>query len=179
MKYESLIVRSFAIAVLCLFSGLLVSGQTVKYNYLPGTDFTKFKTYKWVKVPDREYPQTILDKQIKDSIDSQLKEKGLGVVEEGDADLFVTYQVSIDKQTSWSAYGTGWRVGMRSATGRSYTINIGTLVLDFYDVAAKQQVWTGSATKQLDPSKDPEKNRKNLNKAMAKLLKNFPPKVKK
>ena len=37
-------------------------------------------------------------------------------------------------------------------------------------------VWTGHATKTLNPSKDPEKNQKNMDKAMAKLLKDFPPK---
>jgi len=51
-------------------------------------------------------------------------------------------------------------------------------VLDIYDPAAKQLVWTGRATKTLDPSKSQEKNQKNLDKAMAKLLKNFPPKAK-
>ena len=64
---------------------------------------------------------------------------------------------------------------MHPTTATSSTINLGTLVLDFYAVAAKKQVWTGSATKQLNPSKDPAKNQKNLEKALAKLLKNYPP----
>ncbi len=62
------------------------------------------------------------------------------------------------------------------ASAESSTINIGTLVLDMYDPSAKQLVWTGRATKTVDPSKNPEKNQKNLDKAMAKLLKNYPPK---
>lgn len=52
------------------------------------------------------------------------------------------------------------------------------MVLDFYDPAAKQLFWTGRATKTIDPSNNQEKNQKNLNKAMAKLMKNFPPKGK-
>jgi len=59
---------------------------------------------------------------------------------------------------------------MGSAT--SSTISIGTLVLDIYDPGTKQLVWTGHATKSIDPSSNQEKNMKNLNKAMAKLLKN-------
>jgi hypothetical protein len=166
------------IAIL-LFCGSIGFGQDVRYNYLPDTDFAKFKTYKWVKVPGREYPQTILDKQIMDAIDVRLREKGFTATEGEDADLIAAYQVSIDKETVWNAYGTGWRVGMRSASATKSVISIGTLVLDFYDLGSKQQVWTGSAAKQLDPSKNPEKDRKNLQKAMAKLLKNFPPKSKK
>ena len=66
--------------------------------------------------------------------------------------------------------------GMASAT--SSTINVGTLVLDMYDPSTKQLVWTGNATKTIDPSSNQEKNMKNLNKAMAKLLKDYPPKQK-
>ena len=44
-----------------------------------------------------------------------------------------------------------------------------------YDSKAKELVWTGSATKTIDPSSNPEKNQKNLDKAMEKLLKNYPP----
>lgn len=47
-----------------------------------------------------------------------------------------------------------------------------------YDPATKQRVWTGNVTKTLDPSGNQEKNQKNLDKAMQKLLKNYPPKQK-
>jgi len=47
-----------------------------------------------------------------------------------------------------------------------------------YDPGTKQLVWTGNATKTIDPSSNQEKNMKSLNKAMAKLLKNYPPKQK-
>jgi hypothetical protein len=45
-----------------------------------------------------------------------------------------------------------------------------------YDPSTKQLVWTGRATKSLDPGSSQEKKQKNLDKAMQKLLKNFPPK---
>ena len=63
---------------------------------------------------------------------------------------------------------------MGSAT--QSTINVGSLVLDMYDPTTKQLVWTGTATKTIDPSSNQEKNEKNLNKAMQKLLKDYPPK---
>lgn len=155
--------------------------QDVHYNYVPGTNFTKYKTYKWVDVPGSRRPDQILDGQIKQAIDSQLSMKGLTRTEDENADLYVAYQVAIDQQKQWNAYGTGgygrwgaWR-GLGTTTVTSSTINVGTLVLDFYDVATKQQVWRGDATKTLHQSKDPQKNIANLQKAMAKLLKNYPP----
>jgi hypothetical protein len=48
-----------------------------------------------------------------------------------------------------------------------------------YDRTAKQLVWRGMASKTLDPKAKPEKRTKNLNKAMAKMLKNYPPPPKK
>jgi len=72
--------------------------------------------------------------------------------------------------------GLRWGSGMASAT--QSTLNIGTFVLDMYDPTTKQLVWTGKATKTIDPSSNQEKNQKNLDKAMQKLLKNYPPKGK-
>ena len=106
-------------------------------------------------------------------MDSQLASKGL--TKTGG----VGYQIAVDKEKQWNAYGMGGGVrwgGM--ATASSSTINVGTLVLDLYDPAIKQLVWTGTATKTLDPSSNQEKNQKNLDKAMEKVLKNYPPKQK-
>jgi len=165
-----------------LVLALLVCGaalaQDVTINFMPGTDFTKYHTYKWVTIQGATYPNQIVDAQIKDAVGSQLAAKGLSKTDGDNADLYVGYQVSIDQQRQWNAYGMGgglrWGGGM--ATAQSSTINIGTLVLDMYDPSSKQLVWTGRATKTLDASANQEKKQKNLNKAMQKLLKNFPPK---
>ena len=45
-----------------------------------------------------------------------------------------------------------------------------------YDSTHKQLVWRGSASKTLDPKAKPDKKQKNINKAVEKLLKNYPPK---
>ena len=56
------------------------------------------------------------------------------------------------------------------------TIDVGTLVLDIYDTAAKKLVWTGSASKTLDPKSSSKERQNNLDKAAKKLLANYPPK---
>ena len=65
---------------------------------------------------------------------------------------------------------------MGSGSWTSSTISVGTLVLDMYDPGTKQLVWTGSATNTIDTGSNHEKHMKKLDKAMAKLLKNYPPK---
>ena len=188
MKKRKLIISLGIISgVLLLASG--VFAQKVKYNYLPGTDFVKYKTYKWVKIDGAQYPNQLLDEQIMRSIDAQLAQKGLSRTDSNEADLAVVYQVALNQEKQWSSYSTGtggWGYGgwggwggMDSTYGSTTTITIGTLNLDVYDMAMKKQIWRGEATKTLNPPKDPSKLQKNIDKAMAKLLKNYPPPVKK
>jgi hypothetical protein len=49
------------------------------------------------------------------------------------------------------------------------------LLVDLFDPARKQLVWRGDASKTIDLKKDPDKNYRNLQKAVAKLFKKFPP----
>jgi hypothetical protein len=165
-----------ALLFIALFCCGVVQAQDVKYNYVPGTDFSKYKTYKWADVPGAQKPDQIVDGQIKAAVDAELSKKGLTKTDADNSDLYVTYQVAIDQQKQWNAMGggVGWRFG-GMATATSSNINVGTLVVDFYDVAEKKQIWRGDATKTLNPSKDPKKNQANLQKAVAKLLKNYPP----
>jgi Domain of unknown function (DUF4136) len=64
------------------------------------------------------------------------------------------------------------------STATSSTIRTGQLDLDMYDSANKRLVWRGTVSKTLDPNAKPEKRQKNLDKAVAKLLKNYPPQKK-
>jgi hypothetical protein len=163
--------------VLALVPCTLTRAQDVTTNSMPGTDFSKFHTYKWVAIEGAAQPNQILDAQIKASIDSQLAAKGLTKTDGDKADLLVGYQTSLDQEKQWNAYGMGGGVrwgGMGTAT--SSTISVGTLVLDMYDPSIKKLVWTGRVTKTLDPGNNQEKKQKNLDKAMQKLLKNYPPK---
>jgi hypothetical protein len=163
--------------VLALVACTLTPAQDVTTNSMPGTDFSKYHSYKWVAIEGATQPNQILDAQIKGSIDSQLTAKSLTKTDGDKADLLIGYQTSLDEEKQWNAYGMGggprWG-GMGTAT--SSTISVGTLVLDMYDPSTKKLVWTGRVTKTLDPGNNQEKKQKNLDKAMQKLLKNFPPK---
>ena len=59
------------------------------------------------------------------------------------------------------------------------TIDNGTLVVDSYNPAQKPLIWRGTASQTRNPSSNPDKNYQNLQKAIAKLLKDFPPPLKK
>ncbi len=161
--------------LLTLLACALAPAQDVTTNAMPGVDFSKYHTYKWVPIEGAVQPNQIVDAQIKQSVDAQLATKGLTKSDGDKADLLVGYQISIDQEKQWNAYSTGglrWGGGMASA--QQSTISIGTLVLDMYDPTSKQLVWTGRVSKTMDPSANQGKKQKNLDKAMQKLLKKFP-----
>ena len=174
-----------AIALLLLIGAVSAGAQEIKYNFLPGTDFAKYRTYKWARVQNAQYPNQLLDNQIVQAIDAQLSLKGLQKSSEETADLVVVYQAAVNEEKQWNSYSTGGDMwgwggwggwgGMSTTTTTSSTINIGTLNVDFYDVATKKQIWRGEASKTLGSGKDPNKVQKNINKAMAKLFKKYPP----
>jgi hypothetical protein len=118
-----------------------------------------------------------MDAEIKQAVDSQLTAKGMTKTDSDKADLYIGYQAAVHQETQWDVEGSR-AFGMGSGSWTSSTISVGTLVLDMYDPGRKLLVWTGSATNTIDTGSDHEKHMKKLDKAMAKLLKNYPPKQK-
>lgn len=181
--------RLLPVLALTLSFASVAHAQDVSYNAMPNTDFTKFKTYKWVDIKDAQKLDQITDQQIRQSFDAELKKKGLTKTDDDNADLYIAYQPAVQSEKQWYSYNTGgmgWGygmgyggMGMSTTTTTSETIQIGTVDLDMYDRAAKQLVWKGKASKTLDPGAKPDKRQKNIDKAVVKLLKNYPPPVKK
>jgi hypothetical protein len=160
--------------LLCV--GGLVAGQDVKYNFDSTVNFAKYHTYQWVSLPT-SHPDQLVDRQIKQDINAQLAAKGLTQVT-ANADIQVGYQISIDQEKQWDAWGgPGLRFG-GMATATSSTIDVGTLGIDFVDPTTKLLVWRGEGTKTLDPSGNAQKNQERMQKSIAKILKNFPPRKK-
>jgi hypothetical protein len=62
--------------LLTLTSGALLA-QDVKYNYAMGTNFTKYKTYKWVDLPNQNYPDQITDQTMNPSDNPEKNQKNL------------------------------------------------------------------------------------------------------
>ena len=183
MKRRITLAAALAVCSVLAMGASVALAQDVTVNYVPGTDFSKYKTYKWVEIQGAEKPDQIIDTQIKQAIDKALAAGGLTKATGDKADLYVAYQIAYTKEQQWNTYSVGgpyaWRYGGGMGTATSSTIAIGTVALDMFDPAAKELVWKGRASKTLSNEKNPEKRQKNIDKAMAKLLKDFPPKAKK
>jgi len=171
----------FAALSLVLMSSAALA-QSVSVNYVPGTDFSKLHSYRWVAVGGDTSVDQITDQQVKAAVDKSLASKSFTKKDADPVDFYVTYQVAMDKEKQLDAYGTpgwGWRGGMGGMGGMTtvttHTVDIGTLALDFYDPNGKQLLWRGTASESVGHSGTPEKKQERLDKAMSKLLKKFPP----
>jgi hypothetical protein len=184
--------KSIILAIALLLGGVTAAvAQDVRYNFDSKADFTKFKTYKWVDIKGADHVNQLVEKQIRDAVDAELPKKGLQKTETDSADLYVAYQTAIGTEKQFTSYNTGWGygpgwgggwygggMGSTMTTGSTSTIYIGQLALDMYEAAKKDVVWRGTVSKTIDPKAKPEKQQKNLTKAIEKLLKNYPPQKK-
>ena len=181
------IVVTFVVLVLAMGTSL---AQDVRYNFDKSADFSKFKTYKWVPIKGAATVSDLVDKQIKEAVDVELATKGLSRVEGENADLYIGYQPAVNQEKQFNSYSTGWGygpgwgsgwyggMGSTSTYGSTSTIYQGQLDLDMYSSAGHDLVWRGVVSKTIDPKAKPEKQQKNLAKAVKKLLKDYPPPTK-
>ncbi|HEX8894064.1 MAG TPA: DUF4136 domain-containing protein, partial [Terriglobales bacterium] len=93
------------------------------------------------------------------------------------ADLLIGHQTTGKYQEEFAglpdwATGPGWRV---TGSGKAETIYKGELDVAMSDAAKHVLVWRGVASKALDPKANPEKRQNDLDKAVAKLMKDYPP----
>ena len=166
--------------------------QDVRYNFAKEANFAGFKTYKWVPIKSAQPLSDLVESQIKSAVDAELGKKGLMKTEADAADLYIGYQAAVNTEKQFTSYNDSWGYGggwygpgwyggggISTTTGSTSTIYVGQLALDMYSSGQKNLVWRGTASKTLDAKAKPEKQQKNLAKAVAKLLKNYPPPVKK
>jgi hypothetical protein len=168
--------------------------QDVRYNFAKDAKFSDYRTYKWVDIKNSDHVNELVQGQIKAALEAELATKGLTKTDSDDADLYIGYQTAIGTEKQFNSYSTGWGMGpgwgggwyrggyggmtSETTTGSTSTIYVGQLGLDMYDSKNKNLVWRGVASKTIDPKAKPDKQEKNLKKAVAKLLKNYPPPVK-
>ena len=195
MKFLSLAV------VLFLLTG--AGERKVQSEGIPDYNFSSLKTYEWAPTipttngdPRLSHPE--LDKQIREAVNQQLAAKGFVPATDKNPDFWVNYQAAIvgkldvEKQkqpyfanvkpqrggtlnSSWNAFGNANESNYRSVT--TY-YEQGTLVIDIADAKERKLVWRGAISDTIQQDISTEKRKKNVNTAVADVLKLFPPKTK-
>ena len=162
--------------------------QKVKIGYDKSADFSKYKTYSWA---DQTMPTTrpLLYTMVVGSIDTELEKRGLQRVDK-DGDLILASRGGIEfgtnaaaatpilptySQPPYALDSTMWTGDTFAVNRTSIYVPDGTLQLQFVDRVANKIVWNGLVCQKLDMEKK-SKSLELVNKAIAKLLRVFPPK---
>jgi hypothetical protein len=155
--------------------------QDVTITVEPGVDFSNYRLYRWVAINGAVVPDESVDRQIKSTVERALESKGLAGASfdfSGQRSIFLAYQVAVKQPEQWKVYSAEGVEWYGASTSKA-TISVGAFELDMYDPATKKLVWQGRAVNTLTPTSDPKERQDRLNKAIAKLLEDFPPKGKK
>jgi hypothetical protein len=162
----------------CILPAIVVvlASAAVKTDYDHAADFSRYKTYSWLKVEARD---SLWQDRIRKAVDAELSAKGWqSVASGGDAALAAVGSVKTEQQleTFYNGFGGGWYwrgFGDGVVTTTVENIPIGSLVLDVFDGKTKKLVWRATGEKVL--SGDPEKNEKKLRDIVGDMFKKFPP----
>ncbi len=163
-----------ALSLLIGFTFTVASAQDVYVTSSPSANFSQYHTYAWGQQQNpNQIANSFLAQEAQTQINNQLQGKGLKLVQETEnPDLIVVGSGGMKTQTSYNAWGMrGIGGGMGTITAQQSLT--GTLIVDLYDVKAKQLVWRGVAQGTLN-EKNSQKNMQLVDKAVAKMFKKYP-----
>jgi hypothetical protein len=158
-----------------------VQAQHVKVHYDRSVDFSKFKTYTWIKGLDADNPE--VNRLIVEDISRQLQSKGLQEVEKG-GDLNIAYYSSVAgninthavdymKGVDWKQWGEHEEV----YGPKMVEMPIAKVVVDIVDAQANKLIWRGSASDAYTPNQ--KRGQKRVNSSVSKMFERFPPPLRK
>lgn len=159
-------------------------------DYDKNVDFSEYKTfeyYGWAENSDKILNR--FDKErIENAVGQELAARGMKYVESG-GDAVVALFIVVDQKTSTTAYTDyynngpygygprwGWGYAGRGGTATTtYSENdykVGTLVIDVWDKDEEKLIWQGVGSRTVD--ENPKSKEKNIQKAVAAIMKQYP-----
>ena len=184
-----------------LLVGMVLAGCatiSVQRDYDEQASFDGYQTFSWTAsentqdIPTPFQNDGLLDKRIKRAVTNALVHQGYTEQPDGAPDFYVVYRVGL-RDVSYDpgySYGFGYRSGFRrsffgyggfgypyggygyGSHGTVTTSTEGTLVIDIIDAGTNELVWRGAAVSTLG---DATYDVKDINKAVEKILEEFPP----
>jgi hypothetical protein len=176
-----LLYATLAVALLALPP--VAAAQDVKVDFDKSYSFRPDATYS-IKLGTR-WGNDLSERRILAEFDEAIAAKGWKKVPDAQAAIHVILHGATETKHNASTFYTGmgggygpygyggWGGGMATANTVVSEYQVGTLVVDMFDAKSKNLVFRGQAQDEI--SDNPEKNAKRVEKASAKMFKNFPP----
>jgi hypothetical protein len=129
--------KRYFLVALVLFGAAAwpLAAQSVSYSFDKEADFSKFKTYKWVKIPNGQQLDELTADQLTATLDVELAKRALRKSSSDEADLYIGYQIASGKEKPssnsniwldlWSGPGRQFRGGHRHDNRPFRTVDSG------------------------------------------------------
>ena len=156
----------------------------VRTDYDPHSSFRELRTYSWIDQPvspPRNAPaihNPLVAERIRYAVDGELVARGYRRITNGTPDFRLAYYVGARPKTEIvetdAYYSYYHRYGFGSSVLTLEYLE-GTLVIDVYHGEEDRLMWRGWASRSLVKDPTPQAVRKYVQKAVKKILKDFPP----
>lgn len=172
--------KSFLLIAATIFTSLLIfvscSSITVNQDYNTEFDFSTWKTFGFIPIPESAGIDQINATRLGDAVKKQLEAKGYELKEP--ADFGVAFQFGKQQVTDVQSYGYGYGWGgYYGAGGVDVTqYEQGTLIIDFVDMKENKLEWRGTGQGALQDNPSVEDRKANIDTAVAQIMAQFPPK---
>lgn len=179
---------SMAVRILLLAVAGLCGCATVQVSqdFDPQADLSRYGTWRWrepvqARTGDIRIDNPLLDKRIRRAVETHLAGRGIKI--EQQADLFLTYHLTIQQKiegdTYYSTMGVGsfynpWYGGFGTET-RIRQYEEGRLTIDIHAADSGDLVWRGVGTYLLKTHKTPQEATAAVQHTVDKILFQFPP----
>ena len=161
--------------------------QKVNTDYDKEVDFSTYTSVSFLGWQEDASLNDFDKKRFTDAFKEEFEKRNLDLVESG-GEMVIALYIVVEQKTSTSAYtsyygggaGRGYRRGGRGGWGGGHSSTTysesdyleGTLVMNVFDGASKEQIWQAVATKTVNSK--PDKREKSIPKGVKKIMKKFP-----
>jgi Domain of unknown function (DUF4136) len=160
--------RGLAVLLSLILLTIAADTQTIRVQWEPGTDFSKYQSFAWVTGQAAVDPEA--GRFIRESVENALSQEGI-FPNEDNPDLHVAYYASAKEVVEVTGgYSSNWTEADAILVNR-YTA--GTLVIDLVDASENRLLWRATANATI--TGDPKKSRYRIPQVVQKMFTDFPP----
>ncbi len=141
------------IIIICIAFSSCGSGIRVQYDYVKNEDFSKYRTFDFISLPNSLGQDSRSQRLLKNAVIEELELEGFEM-RFSKPDFFIVVHTSAETRVEIQNWGYNYAPYDRYYGGygywgvqnlSAYTYEEGTLILDFIDPISMQMVWRGVA----------------------------------
>jgi len=173
MKHKKSVLLIIAAFLVALVVNSGCSSISVSQDYDTSFDFSKWKNYGFMPIPESAGIDQLTADKISNAIRRELNAKGYKDSEPSDFGIALHFGQKTVTDVQSYGYGWGWYGGGVDVS----QYQEGTLIIDLIDMKTNKLEWRGTAQGALADNPDVQTRTANVDSAVSQMLAPFPPEM--